>query len=163
MNTLRGKGEQRLKFDESFQIVEVHGQAAKNPTGSFIDNIFPNRKKSGSRKNSDITYQPVMEKLSKKNQNKKLHDFLKNVLSVLPIDWDIPKLKFNKFPASVNTDSRLVQVHYLFQMLGVGVIFVVNDSNELHGKISREDFINLRYKESDLKRYDLALDNLEVM
>lgn len=34
--------------------------------------------------------------------SKKLNDFLKNVLSVLPVDYSVPKLKFNRFPASVN-------------------------------------------------------------
>lgn len=37
------------------------------------------------------------------------------------------------------------------------MIFVVDDSNILYGKISREDFINLRYKENDLKKFDLAM------
>ena len=105
---------------------------------------------------------PVTDLNQEKPKNEKLNKFLKNVLSVLPVDWNVHKLKFNRFPASVNLNSKLVQVHYLFQMLGVGVIFVVDDSNILYGKISREDFINLRYKESDLKRYDQALDQIEI-
>ena len=37
-------------------------------------------------------------------------------------------------------------------MLGVGVIFVVDDSNILYGKISKEEFVNLRQRETEFKK-----------
>ena len=72
--------------------------------------------------------------------------FLVEILCTLPMDWNLSKLKFNTFPATVDTETKLVKVHFLFQMLGVGVIFVVNHSNQLKGTITREQFLNFRYQ-----------------
>ena len=53
-------------------------------------------------------------------------------------------------------------------MLGVGVLFVTTDSSRLYGRISREDFINLRYRkdlvaiddDSKNENEDLNIGNL---
>lgn len=71
--------------------------------------------------------------------------FLVQILNSLHVNWSLSKLHFNHFPATVDQHTKLVKVHFLFQMLGVGVIFVVNYSNQLLGKITREKFLNLRY------------------
>ena len=100
-----------------------------------------------------------MTRESKMNNPTSKMQFLKSVLVFMKIDWENTKLKFHRFPASVNIETRLLQVHYLFQMLGAGVIFVVNDSNELYGKISREEFINLRYmSKKELDKRDFHMD-----
>lgn len=170
-----------MRLDETFQVVEVQDKIRQKVGQSFFGSISQKPGPTGTRLRGTSTFAPGTNHGSsrfanvKKDRNsvrsraasqlntqhsKKLNDFLKNVLSVLPVDYDVPRLKFNRFPASVNMKSKLVHVHYLFQMLGVGVIFVVDDSNILYGKISREDFINLRYKENDLKKFDLAMTSL---
>ena len=178
VNALKGREEQKLRLDETFQVVEVKDKVRKKSGGqSFFGSISQQppaqtgRLKNAntfaatgmsSRKPSKFSKpptapqkEPTVRSRGSSNLNaahsQKLNDFLKNVLSVLPVDYSVPKLKFNRFPASVNMKSKLVHVHYLFQMLGVGVIFVVDDSNILYGKISREDFINLRYKKPKYK------------
>jgi len=84
--------------------------------------------------------------LKNEDSNDVLHDFLKSILKTLPIDWTVPKLKYTNHPASVHLDTKTVRIHYLFQMLGVSVIFIVTDNSRLYGKITREEFINLRYR-----------------
>ena len=44
----------------------------------------------------------------------KLRYLLKVILKAVKVDWDFPKLKVTKFPAIVNVDTRVVQVHYMF-------------------------------------------------
>lgn len=71
--------------------------------------------------------------------------FLTDVFNSLSVDWNVEKLKFNPSPTSVHMNVKLMKVHYMFQMLGVGTIFVVDSSNNLIGKLTRESFLNLRH------------------
>jgi len=66
------------------------------------------------------------------------------VLSRMHVDWENPILKFNSYPICVDGSTKLVKVHFLFQMLGVGAIYIA-DRGKYQGKITLEGFLNLRY------------------
>lgn len=101
----------------------------------------------GSREELPSQYPGLKEALKLGGRNNKNYmQFFVEILSSQPMDWTTEKLKFNNFPALVENNTKLVKVHYMFQMLGVGVIFVVDQSSQLIGKITREQFLNLRYK-----------------
>jgi hypothetical protein len=51
-------------------------------------------------------------------------------------------------PVVVNINAKLVKMHYLFQMLGVTVIYVINYNGDLVGEVSKEKFLNLRHSSS---------------
>jgi hypothetical protein len=104
-------------------VVEVPQKSNKKnievPFGSLT--INDNRFSLGDQlKNSDqnINYANVSRMSVRREKNVKeklkLNDFLKNILSTIFVDYNAPKLKFNQFPASVNVDSKLLHVHYLF-------------------------------------------------
>lgn len=116
--------------------------------GSFLERINHKKDSDGEK----------IRKITQKTQPESKFHFLKSILVFMKVDWDSTKLKFHRFPASVNIETKLLQVHYLFQMLGIGVVFVVNDSNELYGKITIEEFINLRYMEEK----ELAKRNVKM-
>ena len=130
---MKGREEQKLRLNETFQVVEVK-EKTRNKTGqSFFGSISQQPPEGGTRLKGARTFAPgskTTSKFANRNskptprsrgnsnlsslQSKKMNDFLKNVLSVLPVDYDVPKLNFNRFPASVNMKSKLVHVHYLF-------------------------------------------------
>jgi len=66
------------------------------------------------------------------------------VLARMHVDWENPILKFNSYPICVDGATKLVKVHFLFQMLGVGAIYIA-DRGKYQGKITLEAFLNLRY------------------
>lgn len=72
--------------------------------------------------------------------------FLNLILKQMQVDWECPVLKYNSYPICVDVDTKLVKIHYLFQMLGIGAVFVC-DMGSYIGKFSLPDFLNLRYSE----------------
>jgi len=72
--------------------------------------------------------------------------FVKLVLSKMSPDWNNPVIKFNSYPICVDKSTKLIKVHFLFQMLGVGAVYVA-DRGRFEGKLSLEKFLNLRYTE----------------
>ena len=71
--------------------------------------------------------------------------FFKQIIRKTDIDYNERILKFNTMPIIVNINAKLVKIHYLFQMLGVSVIYVINFDGQLVGEITKEKFLNLRY------------------
>lgn len=71
--------------------------------------------------------------------------FFKDILCQTMIDKNNRILKMNNFPISVETGTKLSKVHYIFQMLGVNVVYVRNFEGMLVGEITKEKFLNLRY------------------
>ena len=51
-------------------------------------------------------------------------------------------------PVIINHNAKLVKMHYLFQMLGVTVIYVINYNGDLVGEVTKEKFLNLRHSSS---------------
>lgn len=86
--------------------------------------------------------------VSPENSTVKVEDeyylFTHLVLSKMHVDWENPILKFNSYPITVDGSTKLVKVHFLFQMLGVGAIFIAN-RGKYEGKITLDSFLNLRY------------------
>jgi hypothetical protein len=72
--------------------------------------------------------------------------FVKLVLSKMTPDWNNPIIKFNSYPICVDKSTKLIKVHFLFQMLGIGAVYVAN-RGKFEGKLSLEKFLNLRYTE----------------
>lgn len=70
--------------------------------------------------------------------------FTKLVLHKMKVEWRHPIVRFNSHPICVDADTKLVKVHYLFQMLGVNLIFVTK-RGKITGKVLLEKFLNLRY------------------
>jgi len=52
--------------------------------------------------------------------------FFKQIIRKTKIDFDNRRLKLNNMPITVVIKAKLVKIHYLFQMLGVSLIYVVN-------------------------------------
>jgi len=72
--------------------------------------------------------------------------FLELVLCRMTTDWENPILRYNTYPIVVDETTKLVKVHFLFQMLGIGQVFV-GDRGKLQGKLTITNFLNLRYTE----------------
>ena len=72
--------------------------------------------------------------------------FLELVFSRMTVDWENPIIRYNTYPIVVDEQTKLVKIHFLFQMLGIGQVFVA-DRGQLQGKLSLESFLNLRYTE----------------
>lgn len=70
------------------------------------------------------------------------------ILSRMAADWENPTIKFNSYPIRVDADTKLVKLHFLFQMLGVGAIYV-DKRGKYVGKITLEAFLNLRYTKQE--------------
>ena len=70
--------------------------------------------------------------------------FTKLVLYKMKIEWKHPIVRFNSYPICVDAGTKLIKVHYLFQMLGVKTIFVMK-KGAIIGKIMLDKFLNLRY------------------
>ena len=70
--------------------------------------------------------------------------FLELVLSRMTADWENPILKYNTYPIVVDETTKVVKVHFLFQMLRVSQVFVA-DRGRLQGKLTLTNFLNLRY------------------
>jgi len=72
--------------------------------------------------------------------------FVKMVVSKMVPDWNNPVIKFNSYPICVDKSTKIIKVHFLFQMLGISAIFVCN-RGKFEGKLNLEKFLNLRYTE----------------
>lgn len=72
--------------------------------------------------------------------------FTKFVLARMTTDWENTVLKFNSYPICVDENTKLVKVHFLFQMLGVRAVYIAK-RGEYIGVITLEKFLNLRYTE----------------
>lgn len=70
---------------------------------------------------------------------------VRNIIVKKEIDFEHPALQYNSFPTSVRADTKLVKIHYLFQMLGNHWIFVRGEKEHLLGFISKKNLLNLRY------------------
>ncbi len=79
------------------------------------------------------------------NNQEMYFQFFKNVLYNKQVDFNNALLHFNSFPTSVRVDTKLIKVHYLFQMLGTNWIFVRGEREHLRGFIPKRKFLNLRY------------------
>jgi len=66
------------------------------------------------------------------------------ILSRMTADWENPTVKFNSYPICVDANTKLVKVHFLFQMLGTGAIFIAK-RGKFEGKLTLSNFLNLRY------------------
>lgn len=66
------------------------------------------------------------------------------ILSRMGADWENPTIKFNSYPICVDAATKLVKVHFLFQMLGCRAIYIAN-RGKFEGVITLEQFLNLRY------------------
>lgn len=71
--------------------------------------------------------------------------FFRQIIYKKEIRLEHPSLHFNSFPTSARTDTKLVKIHYLFQMLGVSWIFVRGEREHLKGFVTKQNFLNLRY------------------
>merc|ERR1711971_63886 len=72
--------------------------------------------------------------------------FTKCVLSKMSPDWENPVLKFNSLPICVDAKTKIIKVHMLFQMLGIGGVYIA-ERGKFKGKLTLEKFLNLRYTE----------------
>lgn len=61
------------------------------------------------------------------------------------IDYANKLLHFDRSPVSVNLSAHLSKVHYLFIMLGISTVFVI-DKGVLKGVIKRNYFLGLNNK-----------------
>jgi len=72
--------------------------------------------------------------------------FCKVVLNKMIPDWDNPCIKFNSLPICVDAKTKIIKVHFLFQMLGVHSVYIA-ERGRFRGKLTLEKFLNLRYTE----------------
>ena len=75
--------------------------------------------------------------------------FIKLVLSKMKVDWPNHIVKWNSHPICVDNHTKLMKVHFLFQMLGCQSIFITQ-RGVLKGNLSLMKFLNLRYTEQVL-------------
>jgi hypothetical protein len=71
--------------------------------------------------------------------------FFRQIIFKKEVRLEHPALQLNSFPISVRLDTKLVKVHYLFEMLGTSWIFVRGEKEHLKGHITKQAFLNLRY------------------
>lgn len=71
--------------------------------------------------------------------------FFRQIVFKKEVRFDHPTLAYNSFPVSVRMDTKLVKIHYLFEMLGTSWIFVRGEKEHLKGQITKQAFLNLRY------------------
>lgn len=92
-----------------------------------------------------ITAARKMSKRSVAGNPESYFQFFRQIIYKKCIKIEHPALQFNSFPTSVRMDTKLVKVHYLFEMLGTSWIFVRGEKEVLKGHITKQAFLNLRY------------------
>lgn len=86
-----------------------------------------------------------MSKRSLAGNPESYFQFFRQIIFKKSIRLEHPSLQYNSFPISVRMDTKLVKVHYLFEMLGTSWIFVRGEKEYLKGHITKQAFLNLRY------------------
>lgn len=76
--------------------------------------------------------------------------FFKDIMMKIKLDRTDSVLKLNPFPITVDWDTTVAKIHYLFQMLGVNVVYVVGEEHTVIGEITKSRFLSLRYQTPSL-------------
>jgi H+/Cl- antiporter ClcA len=82
----------------------------------------------------------------KKEEAENKRRLLTELLSNIQVNFGDARLAVETFPIIVSSDTKLFKVHYLFLMLGIGVIWVQDEQGQLIGKVSKEDFLSFKHK-----------------
>jgi len=149
----------KYAYDKDGKIVEekkllggesgVYLNMGRNKTvASVIEEI---KQESEKKKRYDREHKGVsntgmrLSKRSLRGNPEEVFQYFRQVIFKKQIDLSHPALRCNSFPTTVRVDTKLVKVHYIFQMLGTSWIFVRGEKEHLKGYISKQAFLNLRY------------------
>lgn len=113
---------------------ELDKQRLMNPGDDFLD----------SGENQEHVGR--MSKKSMQGNPENYFQFFKHVMTRTKLDKKNTTLRYNSFPTSVEWCTKVSKIHYLFQMLGVSVIYVRGEEGLLSGEITKENFLNYRYQ-----------------
>ena len=83
---------------------------------------------------------------AKKEEAENKRRLLTELLSSISVNFNDERLAVETFPIIVSSDTKLFKVHYLFLMLGIGVIWVQNEQGQLIGKVTKDDFLSFKSK-----------------
>lgn len=87
-----------------------------------------------------------MSRKSVKGNDDRYFQFFRQVIFRKEVRFDHPIMQYNSYPTNVRADTKLIKIHYLFQMLGTSWIFVRGDNEHVRGVITKQNFLSLRYK-----------------
>jgi Voltage gated chloride channel len=87
-----------------------------------------------------------LSRKSMKGNDDRYFQFFRQVMFRKEVRFDHPVLQYNSYPTNVRSDTRLIKIHYLFQMLGTSWIYVRGENEHLRGVITKQNFLSLRYK-----------------
>lgn len=140
--------------DPSLLSHQVNSRLSFTRVNQTIDSIIKEIKVESEKKrkldrerrlnNSNIPGRKV-SKRSLAGNPESYFQFFRQIVFKKEVILDHPALLYNSFPVSVRMDTKLVKVHYLFEMLGTSWIFVRGEKEHLKGQITKQCFLNLRY------------------
>ena len=87
-----------------------------------------------------------MSRKSMKGNDDRYFQFFRQVIFRKEVRFDHVMLQYNSYPTNVRADTKLIKIHYLFQMLGTSWIFVRGENEHVRGIITKQAFLSLRYK-----------------
>ena len=129
----------------------------KKKTDSALKEKFDNAMKILEIRQSEIKNKKPVSKIEHKDE---YYLFLRQFFLSIDVDWEHPVINFNSYPIIVDTSAKLVKVHYLFQMLGIGSLFV-SKKGKLIGRLTMEKFLNLRNEEANTTFKKFKFDDLD--
>lgn len=75
--------------------------------------------------------------------------FIKLIFSKMKVDWQNHLVKWNSHPILVDRNTKIIKLHFLFQMLGIQSILIA-ERGKYKGRLTLMKFLNLRYTEQVL-------------
>jgi len=72
--------------------------------------------------------------------------FFRNILLQIKLDKKDNTLRYNNFPTTVEWRTTIAKMHYVYQMMGVNVVYVRGRNGRIIGELTKTRFLGLRYK-----------------